>query len=84
MTRALSLNDVCRRLSLGETAVRVLLPKMRAYKAGGVWRVDESDLDAFIESRKAAQQPRLSEAAAVRKAFDPDDALPEVPAECLL
>lgn len=84
MTRALSVKDVCQRLGIGPTKFRMMRAKFHAYKVGGAWRVDESDLLAYIEKQKAAARPALSEAQAVSKAFDPDDLLPEVPAECLL
>lgn len=79
--RALSLKQVCQRLGLGMTAVRALFPQLKAYKVGRDWRVDERDLEAFIAARKAAHLPRMTEAQAVAKAFDPDDALPEVAEE---
>ena len=84
MTRALSVKDVCQRLGIGPTKFRTMRTKLHAYKVGGCWRVDESDLAAYVERQKAEQRPPMTEAQAVAKAFDPDDLLPEVPPECVL
>jgi excisionase family DNA binding protein len=57
--RALTVPEVAERLSLAQWTVRQWLRtgKLRGYQIGGRragWRVDESDLRAFIEQAKQA------------------------------
>jgi len=82
--RALSLKQVGERLGIGQTSLRKLFVELKAYKAGGQWRIDESDLEAYVAAQKAKRQPRITEAEAVEKAFDPDALLPDVPEEARL
>ena len=53
--------DVQERLQLSsrEMAVRLMrtTPLLRAYKIGRLWRVDESDFEAWLESLKGTQDP---------------------------
>lgn len=72
--------DVMARLNIGYAALARLLKsgKLRGLRLGdgpkAEWRIDERDLDAFIEAQKAkAHGSTIS--ASVDAAFDADDAL---------
>jgi excisionase family DNA binding protein len=61
--RALTVPEVAERLQLGEWTIRDWLRtgKLRGYRLGGRragWRVDESDLRAFIAAAKQASAHR--------------------------
>lgn len=75
--RGLSLKQVAARLGCGYSTAYALVSagKIPAYRAGG-WRVDESDLEAFIARQKTANQP-----AAPTAGDDPDEALGPIPQE---
>jgi excisionase family DNA binding protein len=54
----LEVSHVAHRLNFGEGFVRRLIreKKLAAIQIGKRWRVDERDLDAFIEALRAANQ----------------------------
>lgn len=52
--KLLTIKDVSERLNIGERAVRNLIynQELPALRIGGIYRVDESDLDIFLSNSK--------------------------------
>ncbi len=81
MMRAMSLKVVAERLGISYSTVYALVTRgqLKGFRAGvigaaGVWRVDETDLEAFSAGRKAEQvkpaSPSIQQG--VDDAFDPN------------
>jgi excisionase family DNA binding protein len=60
--KALSLQDVMARLSVSRKTALLQIARgtLKGYKVGRQWRFDPADVDAFVESQKAAAAPRPS------------------------
>jgi excisionase family DNA binding protein len=78
---ALTLEQVQQRLNVGRTRVYALLKsgQLRRFKEGRDWRVDEADLEAYIESRKQGGSDSVSRPTAVAQSFDADNDLATTP-----
>lgn len=56
----MTLSAVCARLEISRTSAKRLIPKLKGYRVGRLWRFDEADVEAFIQSQKFLVERRAS------------------------
>lgn len=56
----MTLSAVCARLEISRTSAKRLIPKLKGYRVGRLWRFDEADVEAFIASQKYLVERRAS------------------------
>lgn len=59
MKKALTVQDISERLAVSERTVYNLVERgeLQAFRVGRMWRVEEKDLESYIEEQKKAEKP---------------------------